>query len=148
MINIRLNLRPGFVWKKKKYTVISKISSSSFLIYDIWSTGLDFCATDYFAGILSPIFTTWCLTKKQFCWTYVFHLCWFMINLHVCWSISVKSSFAKCLSYVVVNVPHNCLERTLNIVVIRSLLEQHYWKSYHNNDGSCSHTSFLSNCWF
>ena len=36
-----------------------------------------------------------------------------------------KSLTGKCLSYVFVNMPHNCLERILNIIVIKSLLEQH-----------------------
>ena len=38
---------------------------------------------------------------------------------HLCWSMSVKSSIARCLSNAVVKVNRNCWERSLNIAVIK-----------------------------
>ena len=97
-INTAINLRPRFAWKKKN--VYNNQWNAKFCFWfwcnDIWSTGLYFGENDDFAGIFA-----------NFCF------------------IMFKSLTGKCLSYVVVNMPHNCLERTLNIIVIKSLLEQH-----------------------
>ena len=58
--------------------------------------------------------------------------------------MSVKSSVVGCFSNAIVRVPRNCLERFLNIAVIKNFRNDTFGKKYHTSAGSCFHIQLLS----
>ena len=92
---------------------------------------------------LSSIYVSRSLNKKEFCWSCVLHLYWSMINLEVCWSTSVKSSNAKCLSNAVVILPSNCREKTLNMFFLTVVSKQKNKKRKYKNTTAAWHGTFF-----
>ena len=99
-----LKLKTRFVWEKKKHTIISELS---------WCNVL--CRVGLFVLIFqtsSSVFVSRYLLKKE---------------LHLCWSMSVKSSTVGCLSHTIVSFSRDCWERNFNIAVINYFQNSTFW---------------------